>query len=152
MRGGVTGFAPAKLRAIRTRANITVENLAAALQVSSSTVRKWELGTASPRPAHLAALSDVLDRPTEEFLRSPENRQLRQLRESAGLTLQAAAKAAGVGTSTVNRVELGSQRPGSPLLQALAAVYGVTTAELESAWESTVAAAAQKARRAARGE
>lgn len=58
-------------------------------------------------------------------------RNLRRLRQKAGLTKESLAKSAGVAVSTISMIELGSG--GEPILstvEKLAAVLGVTSAEL----------------------
>lgn len=48
-------------RALRVSAGVSLEDLAAALNVSRETVRLWELGLAKPRAEHLPRYLNVLD-------------------------------------------------------------------------------------------
>ncbi|MFF3935721.1 helix-turn-helix domain-containing protein [Streptomyces phaeofaciens] len=56
--------------------------------------------------------------------------QLRSLRRRAGLTLEAAARAAGLSAAHLSRLETGQRQPSLPMLLALARVYGTTVSEL----------------------
>ena len=56
--------------------------------------------------------------------------QLRSLRRRAGLTLEAAARAAGLSPAHLSRLETGQRQPSLPMLLALARVYGTTVSDL----------------------
>ncbi|MFJ4807784.1 helix-turn-helix domain-containing protein [Streptomyces longwoodensis] len=56
--------------------------------------------------------------------------QLRNLRRRAGLTLEAAARSAGLSPAHLSRLETGQRQPSLPTLLALARIYGTTVAEL----------------------
>ncbi|WP_129305552.1 XRE family transcriptional regulator [Streptomyces sp. L2] len=56
--------------------------------------------------------------------------QLRALRRRAGLTLEAAAQAAGLSPAHLSRLETGRRQPSLPMLLGLARIYGTTVAEL----------------------
>ncbi|MFJ1807602.1 MULTISPECIES: helix-turn-helix domain-containing protein [unclassified Streptomyces] len=56
--------------------------------------------------------------------------QLRALRRRATLTLEAAARAAGLSPAHLSRLETGQRQPSLPMLLALARVYGTTVSEL----------------------
>ncbi|WP_133917655.1 helix-turn-helix domain-containing protein [Streptomyces sp. NBC_00582] len=56
--------------------------------------------------------------------------QLRSLRRGAALTLEAAARAAGLSPAHLSRLETGGRQPSLPMLLALARVYGTTVSEL----------------------
>ncbi|MFE9702532.1 helix-turn-helix domain-containing protein [Streptomyces sp. NPDC005930] len=56
--------------------------------------------------------------------------RLRELRRRAALTLEAAARAAGLSPAHLSRLETGQRQPSLPMLLALARVYGTTVAEL----------------------
>jgi transcriptional regulator with XRE-family HTH domain len=56
--------------------------------------------------------------------------QLRALRRRALLTLEAAARAAGLSPAHLSRLETGQRQPSLPMLLALARVYGTTVSEL----------------------
>ncbi|WP_225830221.1 helix-turn-helix domain-containing protein [Streptomyces sp. NK08204] len=56
--------------------------------------------------------------------------QLRALRRRAGLTLEAAARAAGLSPAHLSRLETGQRQPSLPMLLALARIYGTTVSEL----------------------
>ncbi|MFI8191185.1 helix-turn-helix domain-containing protein [Streptomyces sp. NPDC085946] len=56
--------------------------------------------------------------------------QLRALRRRSSLTLEAAARAAGLSPAHLSRLETGQRQPSLPMLLALARIYGTTVAEL----------------------
>ncbi|WP_333773234.1 helix-turn-helix domain-containing protein [Streptomyces sp. IBSBF 3136] len=56
--------------------------------------------------------------------------QLRALRRRAGLTLEAAARSAGLSPAHLSRLETGQRQPSLPMLLALARTYGTTVSEL----------------------
>jgi transcriptional regulator with XRE-family HTH domain len=56
--------------------------------------------------------------------------QLRALRRRAALTLEAAARAAGLSAAHLSRLETGRRQPSLPMLLALARVYATTVSEL----------------------
>lgn len=56
--------------------------------------------------------------------------QLRALRRRASLTLEAAARSAGLSPAHLSRLETGHRQPSLPMLLALARIYGTTVSEL----------------------
>ncbi|MFG2602909.1 helix-turn-helix domain-containing protein [Streptomyces sp. NPDC048514] len=56
--------------------------------------------------------------------------RLRALRRRAGLTLEAAARAAGLSPAHLSRLETGHRQPSLPMLLALACIYGTTVSDL----------------------
>ncbi|MEU2585953.1 XRE family transcriptional regulator [Streptomyces avermitilis] len=56
--------------------------------------------------------------------------QLRALRRRAFLTLEVAARAAGLSPAHLSRLETGQRQPSLPMLLALARIYGTTVSEL----------------------
>ncbi|GGS87660.1 DNA-binding protein [Streptomyces daghestanicus] len=56
--------------------------------------------------------------------------QLRALRRRASLTLETAARAAGLSPAHLSRLETGQRQPSLPMLLALARIYGTTVSEL----------------------
>ncbi|GGJ54987.1 helix-turn-helix domain-containing protein [Streptomyces brasiliensis] len=56
--------------------------------------------------------------------------QLRSLRRRAGLTLEAAARSAGLSPAHLSRLETGQRQPSLPMLLSLARIYGTTVSEL----------------------
>ncbi|MEU4035129.1 XRE family transcriptional regulator [Streptomyces collinus] len=56
--------------------------------------------------------------------------QLRALRRRAGLTLETAARSAGLSPAHLSRLETGQRQPSLPMLLALARIYGTTVSDL----------------------
>ncbi|MFJ9157911.1 helix-turn-helix domain-containing protein [Streptomyces griseoviridis] len=55
---------------------------------------------------------------------------LRELRRRASLTLEAAARTAGLSPAHLSRLETGQRQPSLPMLLALARIYGTTVSEV----------------------
>ncbi|MGX1886708.1 helix-turn-helix domain-containing protein [Streptomyces sp. NPDC055287] len=70
-----------------------------------------------------------LEEPAEGALPSVAPR-LRDLRRHSGLTLEAAARRAGLSPAHLSRLETGQRQPSLPMLLALARVYGTTVSAL----------------------
>ncbi|MFC8143329.1 helix-turn-helix domain-containing protein [Streptomyces paradoxus] len=83
----------------------------------SSSETERPSGAASPAEPTAGALPAVAPR-------------LRALRRQASLTLEAAARAAGLSPAHLSRLETGQRQPSLPMLLALARVYGTTVSEL----------------------
>ena len=85
---------------------------------------------------------DATYRPTVEAIamrgRQTLGKRIRQLRETAGLTQQALASAAGIGRVTLVRIESGEQTPKHKTLRAIARVLERPVSELllEAEWRS----------------
>ncbi|MET9427203.1 helix-turn-helix domain-containing protein [Streptomyces sp. NPDC003036] len=73
--------------------------------------------TAPTGPPEPEALPDVAPR-------------LRELRRRRGLTLESAARRAGLSPAHLSRLETGRRQPSLPMLLGLARVYGTTVSEL----------------------
>ncbi|MGP4088272.1 helix-turn-helix domain-containing protein [Streptomyces sp. KR55] len=56
--------------------------------------------------------------------------QLRALRRRAGLTLEVAARTAGLSPAHLSRLETGQRQPSLPMLLSLARIYSTTVSEL----------------------
>ena len=56
--------------------------------------------------------------------------QLRALRRRASLTLEAAAREAGLSPAHLSRLETGQRQPSLPMLLSLARIYGTTVSDL----------------------
>ncbi|MET9518922.1 XRE family transcriptional regulator [Streptomyces sp. NPDC002994] len=70
-----------------------------------------------------------LEEPDEGALPSVAPRQ-RDLRRHSGLTLEAAARRAGLSPAHLSRLETGQRQPSLPMLLTLARVYGTTVSAL----------------------
>lgn len=60
----------------------------------------------------------------------PIGERIRQLREAAGLSGNALAKLAGIGQSTLSRIESGVHSPTLDVLEKISDALGITLAEL----------------------
>ncbi|MFJ8046604.1 helix-turn-helix domain-containing protein [Streptomyces luteogriseus] len=83
----------------------------------------------SPSDTERPSGADSPSEPTAGALTAVAPR-LRALRRQASLTLEAAARAAGLSPAHLSRLETGQRQPSLPMLLALARVYGTTVAEL----------------------
>lgn len=134
------GLSAARLRsthlvALRRAAGLTQSELAALIGSPSRELRvgEWERGEAQPHPRYLARLAAALDVDPVQLLDvDPDDPPLVALRLAAGLTLQAAAAAAGLSLSAYTRLEKGVVRSGPEpaAAQRLATALGISTERL----------------------
>lgn len=118
------------LRNARERAGLSRADLAQRAGVSEASVKAWETGARSPRPATQVHLTDALGLGYED-LEQPgpaDAADLRRLRETLGLTRAEAARRLGIDPSALKRVESGAELPPDP--KRMARVYRVTAGEL----------------------
>ncbi|MFG3151793.1 helix-turn-helix domain-containing protein [Streptomyces sp. NPDC048219] len=81
----------------------------------------------------MTSSNDPAEEPAEEAadaVTSVVAPQLRALRRRAALTLEAAARAAGLSPAHLSRLETGQRQPSLPMLLSLARIYGTTVSEL----------------------
>lgn len=62
-----------QLTAMREKANLSQEDVAAALKIDRSTVAKWETGAAYPRADKLPAIAALYGCSIDELFRGPTN-------------------------------------------------------------------------------
>ena len=143
---GVHGFSGATLRRTRLSQNLTIDDLAVALEVSDSTVRRWELGLAFPLPHNLRAIAEALDIGLADLLASriSPRPNLKDLRALAALTLEEVAEQSVFSRSSLLRLERGSMHLSETNRLALARAYGVTEAEVAVAYAQSVDARARR--------
>lgn len=139
---GVRGFSGATLRRVRIAQNLTIDDLAAAVEVSESTIRRWELGLALPMPHNLRAGAvalgiDVIDLLVNRISATPT---LKDLRAVAALTLDEVAQRSQLSRSSLLRLERGSMHLGDISRLTLAEVYDVDEDQVESAYAESVSA------------
>ena len=128
----VRGFNHEALIELRRRAEMTQEDLAILLGVSSTSISSWELGKSAPDPANFARLSEVLGGVQDKLLRQvDELRGLAEHRVRAGLSQIKAAEAAGMPGNALRLIERGVRLPTPDERAALAAAYGIPQAEVE---------------------
>lgn len=132
-------FDAATFRHARISAGYSRVELAALLGVSKQTVKSWEAGRRTPTPERLddaAALLRV--EPAALNGRTDSQRlDLQGLRETAGLSVRAAARRLGIDPKTVRRVEAGQRPPPDPA--RMRGVYHVAdrtlAAAIERSWQ-----------------
>ena len=104
----VRSFVGSALRRVRQRRELSSDDLAARLNVSVSTLLRWETNAARPSPRHLRALSEVLGLLPTELVRGSGSPTLRQLRQDIhALTITEAAEKSGLTASALDRLERG---------------------------------------------
>lgn len=108
--------------------------MATALGISSHTVKAWEAGRRTPTPRHLEDAARLLgvEPTTLNSQRDPGQLDLQGLRESAGLSVRAAADRLRTDPKTLRRVEAGEQLPPDPT--RMRTVYHVENRELAAAF------------------
>ena len=134
----VAGFSYRRLQELRSEASLLERDVAAAVGCSTVAVYNWEAGRESPGPATLLNLARALDVSPGDLLVTPDSdADLRGLRVRAGVTQQTAATLVRLHRAAFSRIERGL-RPLPPAVTAqMAAVYGVTPARLQEAWDTT---------------
>jgi transcriptional regulator with XRE-family HTH domain len=137
MRRGVRGFSPAALRAARQRAGWDYGTLADASGVSASSIGGWERGTNEPSPRRLKLVADALGIAIADLVRPSTSRTLTAIRTALGLSVDAAAAAAGISRATLSRTESGSGEVTPRTIHALALAYALDEHDIEQAWRLT---------------
>ena len=107
----------ARLKKIRSKAGLSRRQLGDVAKVAPKTIARIERGDQKPLPATLYALADALDVDLPELApgwegdhdewdgAATKGRQFRNVRRTAGASLNDAAAAAGVSISTLSRFE-----------------------------------------------
>jgi transcriptional regulator with XRE-family HTH domain len=117
---------------------MSVPDLSRHAGVSPGSIRRWEDGTGLPQVDSLRRAATACGVPISRLVKVPERkRMLSDLRVLAGLTQPETAKTVCIPTYTYALVERGLREPDSPLVERLAAAFGVSGAEIQSAWRRT---------------
>lgn len=127
-------FDPEKLRSAREAKGWSRTRLAAATDRSMHTITSWETGLRAPNPENVRLLATALGVPAEA-LWSPGITGLRDLRVQAGLIQRQVAKLTGISQERLRHLETGANRLQGNDSEQLAKVYGVSQADIVSAWE-----------------
>ena len=128
-------FDAAAFRQARVDAGYSRVELAAELGVTKQTVKSWEAGRRTPTSERLDTAAALLGvEPTMLNGRADSPRlDLQGLRETAGLSVRAAARRLGIDPKTLRRVEAGKRPPPDPA--RMRSVYHVEDRVLDSAVE-----------------
>lgn len=130
------GFSPQEFAAIRTRAGLSVSDLARIADVAVSTIHHWEAGTRSPQVDILASVMKVFDAPIEAVVLIPaDDRYPGDWRVMKGLTQPQLARAAGVTTVTIQRIERADYPLSDKNAENIAAVLDISTHEYRAAYQ-----------------
>ena len=131
-----------QLRNARTKAGLTQDEVAEKPEVTTQTVRNWEVGRREPSANHKEALSRTYDIQTAELVglnnrkgltavapftrvvADPE--RLKIARQRSGLQQRQAANQSGMSPETLGRYERGVATPSKAKLESLASTYGVS--------------------------
>jgi len=139
-------FSKRTLKSIGKRFDLTQEELARLLEVSTVTVTLWETGKSRPRPSNLAqiiTLREMSQEQVDEALgresvpASVTPKQIKALRKKLSLTQADLAKRLGVSTSTVTAWERGKATPGRQARKALKDLMRAPAAATRQAPPST---------------
>jgi DNA-binding transcriptional regulator YiaG len=108
------------LQYIRERFDLTQQELADLLDVTSATVGSWERGDTTPQGDNKDRILDLKDKSKEELqdeLEQEESVDIRSIREELGLTRSKFADKVGVSVQTVYNWEQGQTEPGPENLE-----------------------------------
>lgn len=131
-------ISPTALRTAMSRRSVSVDDIAAHLDVSTSTVHSWLDGSRAPSPPLLVSLARALGlRPADLTLVSEGEERLHDLRIHAGLLQSEACEAAGLRQPQLSKMERGVSVPRPDLCEGLARAYGTTPARVLEAWNRT---------------
>ncbi|WP_327359628.1 helix-turn-helix transcriptional regulator [Streptomyces sp. NBC_01304] len=122
-----------RLRAERRAADLFQADIASGVGVSKPTVADWENGNAFPQPEKLPSIAAALRKHVDDLFPRYGDPDLADLRCDAGHTQRSAAEALGVSRGPLQNAERAKRRLDPKLLPRVAAVYGVTEAEVEAA-------------------
>lgn len=132
----ITAFHAPKLAAVRSARGWTYGRVAAALDVSASTVAAWERGARAPEPPLFVALARAFDlEPAELLSIPPPEWGLAEFRVTRGYHQREAAELTGIRVDKLSGAESGYQRLDDDDVHALAALYEIETAEVREAWQ-----------------
>lgn len=129
---------PTALRAAMARRGVSVDDIAAHLDISPNTVHSWLDGSRAPSAPLLVSAARALGlRPADLTLVSEDDERLHDLRIHAGLLQQEACEVAGLRQPQLSKMERGVSAPRMELCEALATAYGVSPARVLEAWNRT---------------
>lgn len=130
------GFDPEALKAAREKRKITVQDLARCAGVTYTTVWTWENGKHAPNIDTLVKVAAYLEIPVARLVSIPKGTEtLGDLRVLAGLTQPQLAKAAGMTTTVLSKLERGETPITDTRAEALAPRLGVSANEVSAAWQ-----------------
>lgn len=130
----IRGFMPERLTALR-KGKITMMELARLSGVTSSTIYAWESGTFTPQVDKLAAVMKILDVPIEHVVIVPrDQRYPGDWRVLCGLTQPQLAAAAGIATTTLQRIERGEASLTTQKAEVLSKLLHTSVDEYDAAW------------------
>ena len=133
-------FTKRTLKAIRTRLDLTQQELARLLEVSHPTIAAWESGRTRPRKGHMpriVTLRDMSRKDVDEALGREETAPavqpglLREMRKKLGLIQAELARLIGVSTATITSWETGKTTPTRARRKAIADLQGVTQEQVD---------------------
>lgn len=136
-RSVLRGFAPAEFRRARERAGMSRSDLARLSGIKTAeTIRRWELGLASPQVDILAGAIRALAIPADEvIITQPDTRSLADWRHLRLLTQPQLASAANMSTSLVQQLESGLGTLTTERAERLAVALELEVGEVQRAHE-----------------
>jgi DNA-binding transcriptional regulator YiaG len=149
-------FTARTAKALRQRFDLTQQELARLLEVSTMTITAWESGKSKPRRSNMAqivtlremsqeAVDGALGREPAPPAVKPD--QIRALRERLDLTQADLGEMLGASTASVASWETAKTTPSRRSRAALAALRGTSATEVEQKLESTAAGRRRSARK-----
>ena len=134
---GARGWNPDRLRTLRLGSGVSLEYLAAQINVSVGTLSRWESGVNAPLPRHLKRLASYFEVSTWDFVDiSPNMAFLADLRIHAGLNHEDVWKAfegAGIPKQTYGKLERGVVGATPEQVEVLAELFRKPREEITAA-------------------
>lgn len=126
----IKGFNPDVLLRLRREREMTQEDLAIQLGVSTTAISSWEHGRSVPDPTNFARLLQTFGGDKRLLSDVDELRGLAEHRARAGLSQREAAKQAELSIGALQQIERGVRLASDTEKKALAEVYGITEDEV----------------------
>lgn len=135
-RSGVRGFRADRLRELRGKAGLTLDDLSVRIGSSHQSVSHWETGRSTPGPPVLKKIAHVFDVSISVLVSIPDNRLLMgDLRVRTGLTQIQAAEQLGISPTSLGEIEKGMKPVNGDHVEAIADLYGADKSLVFEAWE-----------------
>ncbi|SRR6266568_3709085 len=134
--GGLEDYDPKRVRALRIKARLSIDQVAVACGVAMATAQRWETGKYTPTPAKAGPLARVLGVDVADLTSADKTQPtLIQLRQWRALTAETVAEQTGLSKDIIWTAERYVSKPTPETITTLAKAYEVSPGEIGHAWE-----------------
>lgn len=132
----IPGFDAAAMRAAREAMGWSQGRLGVEVGMAVVTISSWERSKSAPEPPKFVQLARALNVEPAALLRAPRAEwTLTDLRVVTGTHQREAAHSLGIQPTRLSHIEAGYEALRSPLTEKLAQLYGVTSDQIQHAWQ-----------------